>query len=88
MFWLEIRISFSTLLPGGLDIKIIPVNAPIATKVVCFSRLLKCLSLSGAICSESTLFASMLNLSVMVGNYLQQMTSADDICRCIFFLAL
>ena len=27
-----------------------------------------------------------LNLSVMLGNYLQQMTSADDIFRCIFFL--
>ena len=30
----------------------------------------------GAVCSGSTLFAS-----VMVGNYLQQMTSADDIFR-------
>ena len=38
----------------------------------------------GAICSWSTLFASMLNLSVMLGNYLQQTTSADDIFRCIF----
>ena len=34
------------------------------------------------------LFASILNLSVMLGNYLQQTTSADDIFRCIFFLAL
>ena len=34
------------------------------------------------------LFASILNLSVMLGNYLQQMTSADNIFRCIFFLAL
>ena len=34
----------------------------------------------------STLFASILNLSVMLGNYLQQTTSADDIFRCIFFL--
>ena len=40
----------------------------------------------GAVCSGSTLFASILNLSVMLGNYLQQMTSADDIFRCIFFL--
>ena len=40
------------------------------------------------ICSGSTLFASVLNLSVMLGNYLQQTTSADDIFRCIFFLAL
>ena len=38
----------------------------------------------GAVCSGSTLFASIFNLSVMLGNYLQQMTSADDIFRCIF----
>ena len=42
----------------------------------------------GAVCSGSTLFASILNLSVMLGNYLQQMTSIDVIFRCIFFLAL
>ena len=40
----------------------------------------------GAVCSGSTLFASILSLSVMLGNYLQQTTSADDIFRCIFFL--
>ena len=40
----------------------------------------------GAVCSGSTLFASILNLSAMLGNYLQQTTSADDIFRCIFFL--
>ena len=40
----------------------------------------------GAVCSGSTLFASMLNLSVMFGNFLQQTTSADNIFRCIFFL--
>ena len=39
---------------------------------------------SEAVCSESTLFASILNLSVMLGNHLQQTTSADDIFRCIF----
>ena len=38
----------------------------------------------GAVCSGSTLFASILNLSVMLGNYLQQTTSADAIFRCIF----
>ena len=38
----------------------------------------------GAVCSGSTLFASILNLSVMLGNYLQQTTSADNIFRCIF----
>ena len=42
----------------------------------------------GAVCSGSTLFASILNLTVMLGNYLQQTTSANDIFRCIFFLAL
>ena len=42
----------------------------------------------GAVCSWSTLFASILNLSVMLGNFLQQMTSADEIFKCIFFLAL
>ena len=40
----------------------------------------------GAVCSGSTLFASILNLPVMLGNYLQQTTSADDFFRCIFFL--
>ena len=40
----------------------------------------------GAVCSWSTLFASILNKSVMSGNYLQQTTSADDIFGCIFFL--
>ena len=42
----------------------------------------------GAVCSGSTLFASILNSSVMFGNYLQQTTSAEDIFRCIFFQAL
>ena len=45
-------------------------------------------ALIGAVCSGSMLFASILNSSVMLGNYLQQTTSADDIFRCIFFLAL
>ena len=40
----------------------------------------------GAVCSGSTLFASILNLSAELGNYLQQTCSADDIFRCIFFL--
>ena len=41
----------------------------------------------GAVCSRFTLLASILNLSVMLGNYLQQTTSAGDIVifRCIFF---
>ena len=37
-----------------------------------------------AVYSGSTLFASILNWSVMLGNYLQQTTSADDIFRCFF----
>ena len=41
-----------------------------------------------AVCSGSTLFASILNSSVMLGNFLQQTTSADDIFRYVFFLAL
>ena len=40
----------------------------------------------GAVCSGFTLFASLLNSSVVIDNYLQQTTSADDIFRCIFFL--
>ena len=42
----------------------------------------------GADCSWSTLFPSVPNWSVMLGNYLQPTVSADDIFRCIFFLAL
>ena len=42
----------------------------------------------GAVCSASMLFASIGSSSLMLGNYLQQTTSADNIFRCIFFLAL
>ena len=58
-----------------------------APTVVCFSRLLNCQEASmansvdpdqtapiGAVCSGSMLFASILNLTVMLGNYLQQTT--------------
>ena len=38
--------------------------------------------------SGSTLFASILNSSVMLDNYLQQTTSADGIFQIHFFLAL
>ena len=41
---------------------------------------------TGAVCSGFTLFAFILNSSVMLGNYLQQTTSADNIFRCSFFL--
>ena len=37
------------------------------------------------VCSGSTQFASIINSSVILGNYLQQMTLADNIFRCIFF---
>ena len=42
----------------------------------------------GAVCSGSTLLASILNSSIILGNYLRQTTSADEIFRCFFFLAL
>ena len=38
----------------------------------------------GAVCSGFTLFASILHSSVMLGNYLQQTTSADDISDAFF----
>ena len=38
----------------------------------------------GAVCSCSELFDTILNSSVILGNYLQKTTSADDIFRCIF----
>ena len=40
----------------------------------------------GAVCSGSTLFASILNLSVMLGNYLLHTTSAEDFLQMHFFL--
>ena len=40
----------------------------------------------GAVCSRPTQFASILNSSVMLGIYLQQTTSKDNIFRFIFFL--
>ena len=40
----------------------------------------------GAVCSGFTLFVSLLKSLVMLGNYLQQTTLADDIFRCSFFL--
>ena len=78
-------------------LSILTLNGPIATKAVCFSGLLKflrglygkqCGPRSDCSCSGSTLFASILNSSEMIGIYLQQTTSVDDIFRCIFFLAL
>ena len=42
----------------------------------------------GAVCSGSMLFASILNSSVMLGNHLQQTTSADNILDAFFLGAL
>ena len=42
----------------------------------------------GTVCSGSTLLTSIINLSVMLGNHLQQTTSTDNIFKCIVFLAL
>ena len=70
------------------------LNAPIATKVVCFSGLLKCLKSLygkqcgprsdcslGAVCSGSTLFASILYSSkckaIICSRRLQQTTFSD-----------
>ena len=38
----------------------------------------------GAVCSGSTLFASILDSSVVLGNYMKQTTSADDIFSTFF----
>ena len=38
----------------------------------------------GAVSSGSTMFATILNSPVMLGDYLQQTTSAVDFFRCIF----
>ena len=60
--------------------QLLTLNAPIVTKVVCFSRLLKCLSLYGkqrGPRSGSTLFASILKL---VSN-VRQLFAADDFSR-------
>ena len=75
------------------------LNAPIPTKVVCFSCMLNSLRSNtansvdpdqtapiGAVFSGSTLFASILHSSVMLGNYFQQTTSADHIFQMPFFL--
>ena len=41
----------------------------------------------GAVCSGLTLFASILNSSVILGNYLQQTASASVIFQMRFFMA-
>ena len=42
----------------------------------------------GAVCSGFKLFPSVPNWSVMLGNYLQQKTLADEFSDAFFFLAL
>ena len=77
--------------------RLLTLNAPITTKAVCFFHLLKCLrSLYGKQCGprsdcsyRSSLFLDhavcfYTYSSVMLGNYLQQTTSGDDIFRYIF----
>ena len=81
------------LKPCILDVCPLTLKAPIATKIVCFSRLLKCLrSLYGKQCGPRSDCSYRRSLfwvhTVMLSNYLQQTTSADNIFRCIFFLAL
>ena len=43
---------------------------------------------TGAVCSGSTMFASILNSSVMLGNYLQQTTSQTTFSDAFFLGAL
>ena len=71
-------------------VNILTLNAPIATKVsaffICWN--VQEAFLANRVDPEFTLFASILNSSVILGNHLQQATSAENIFRCIFFLAL
>ena len=81
----------------SLVICILTLNAPIATKVFCFSHLLKCFrSLYGKQCGPrsdcsygSSLFwvHAVCFYTLFVSN-VRQFFAADDIFRCIFFLAL
>ena len=41
---------------------------------------------TGVVCSGSTLFASILNFSVMLGNYMQQTTQQMTFSDAFFFL--
>ena len=61
-------------------------DAPIAIIVVCFSRLLT--SMANSVDPDQTAPMSTLFASNLVRQFLQQTTSADDIFRCIFDLAL
>ena len=83
---------------GSVTLKL-TLKAPIATKVVCFTRLLKCLrSLYGKHCGPRSDYMSSLfwvhtvcfytKFVSNVRHFLQQTTSADKILRFIFFLAL
>ena len=80
---------------------LLTLKASIATKVMLFSsaEMFKKPSIAnsvdpdqtapiGAVCSGSTLFASILNSSVMLGNYLQQTTSQTTFQMHFFLGAL
>ena len=97
LLWLCVTVRCGNSLNNKGCLFVFTLKAPIIKKVLCFSRLLKCLisfydkSVDpdqtvpiGTVCSGFTLFAFMLNLSVMLDNYLQQTISADDIFWCIF----
>ena len=83
---------FQALICHWLGQTYLTLNAPITTQVVCFFRLLKCLSslcgkqcgprsdCIGAVCSGTTLHVSILNSSVMLGNFF----AADDFSRRYF----
>ena len=75
-----IKLKCACLRTGPGDFKTphiwnLTLNAPITKKSFVFSSaemFKKPLWQTGAVCSRSTLFASILNSSVMLGNYLQQ----------------
>ena len=83
---------YSSINTGATTVcKTLTLKAPIAIKVVCFYHLLKCLrSLYDKQCGPRLSVLGphclllYLNSSLMLGNYLQQTTSVDDIFRCIF----
>ena len=103
MFDQEPKQPSSTKVPNsyGSFLVYLTLKTPIATQVVCFSRLLKRFKASmahsldpdqtaplGAVCSGSTLFACILKFA----NNVRQLFAADDSsrrhCSDAFFLAL
>ena len=77
--------------------EILTLNVPSATKVVCVSLLLKCLrSLYGkqcgprsdCSCRSSLFWVQAVCFNTLFVSNVRQLFAADDIFRCIFFLAL